>query len=122
MVIAAIQGQHSSQSSFLGMIYDKLVPPEHLLCRIAPTVDFSLISGLVRDCCHDCIIHAESGNPVQPDDNFILAIIGVNRAFKLHCEILPGIRVTRQVLGGGFLPVLPYIFAGRWRSASPGGK
>ena len=45
-----MQGQHSAQSSFFGMIYNELVPPEHLLCRIAASVDFAFVSGLVRDC------------------------------------------------------------------------
>jgi len=45
-----MQGHHSSQSSFFGMIYDELVPPEHLLCRIAATVDFDFVSELVREC------------------------------------------------------------------------
>jgi len=45
-----MQGQHSSQSSFFGMIYDELVPPEHLLCGIAATVDFDFVPELVREC------------------------------------------------------------------------
>jgi len=45
-----MQGQHSTQSSFFGMIYDELVPPEHLLRRIAATVDFAFVSELVGDC------------------------------------------------------------------------
>ena len=45
-----MQGQHSPQGSFFGMIYDELVPPEHLLRRIAAAVDFDFVSVLVRDC------------------------------------------------------------------------
>ena len=45
-----MQGQHSSQSSFFGMIYDELVPPQHLLRRIAATVDLAFVSALVRTC------------------------------------------------------------------------
>jgi len=45
-----MQGQHSPQSSFFGMIYDELVPPSHLLRRIAATVDFDFVSELVGDC------------------------------------------------------------------------
>jgi len=45
-----MQGQHSPQGSFFGMIYDELVPAEHLLCRIAAAVDLAFVSGLVRDC------------------------------------------------------------------------
>jgi hypothetical protein len=39
-----MQGQHSRQSSFFGMIY------ERLLRRIAAAVDFSFVSEVVRDC------------------------------------------------------------------------
>jgi len=45
-----MQGEHSPQSSFFGMIYDELVPPDHLLRRIAATVDFDFVSALVCDC------------------------------------------------------------------------
>jgi len=45
-----MQGEHSSQSSFFGMIYDELVRPDHLLRRIAAAVDFDFVSELVRDC------------------------------------------------------------------------
>lgn len=50
MVIIARQGQHSAQSSFCGMIYDELIPSDHLLCGLAAAVDFSFVSALVRDC------------------------------------------------------------------------
>lgn len=45
-----MQGQHSHQSSFFGMIYERLVPADHLLRRIAAAVDFSFVSELVQDC------------------------------------------------------------------------
>jgi IS5 family transposase len=45
-----MQGQHSSQGSFFGMIYDELVGPNHLLRRIAASVDFGFVSELVGDC------------------------------------------------------------------------
>ncbi len=49
-----MQGEDSSQSSFFGMIYDELVPSDHLLRRSAATVDFSFVSDLVSDCyCSD---------------------------------------------------------------------
>ncbi len=42
--------QHSTQSSFFGMIYDELIPADHLLRQIAATVDLSFVSDLVNDC------------------------------------------------------------------------
>ena len=45
-----MQGKHSKQSSFFGMIYEDLIPADHLLCRLAATVDFSFVSELVGDC------------------------------------------------------------------------
>ena len=45
-----MQGQHSSQSSFFGLIYERLVPADHLLRRIAAAVDFSFVRELVQDC------------------------------------------------------------------------
>lgn len=45
-----MQGQHSSQSSFFGLIYDRLVPADHLLRQISDSVDFAFVSDLVRDC------------------------------------------------------------------------
>ena len=45
-----MQGQHSSQSSFFGLIYERLVPPDHLLRRITAAVDLSFVSELVSDC------------------------------------------------------------------------
>jgi IS5 family transposase len=45
-----MQGQHSSQSSFFGLLYERLVPPDHLLRRIAAAVDLSFVTELVSDC------------------------------------------------------------------------
>ena len=45
-----MQGQHSRQSSFLGMIYDEWVPADQLLRRIAVAVDFTFVCELVGDC------------------------------------------------------------------------
>ena len=45
-----MQGEHSSQNSFFGMIYEDLIPADHLLCRLVAAVDFSFVSVLVGDC------------------------------------------------------------------------
>jgi len=45
-----MQSQHSHPSSFFALIYERLVPPDHLLRRINATVDFTFVSDLVRDC------------------------------------------------------------------------
>ena len=45
-----MQGEHSSQSSFFGMIYEDLVPADHLLRKLAAAVDFGFVSHLVSDC------------------------------------------------------------------------
>ena len=45
-----MQGEHSSQSSFFGMIYEDLVPADHLLRKLTVAVDFGFVSDLVRDC------------------------------------------------------------------------
>ena len=45
-----MQGQHSSQSSFFALIYERLVPSDHLLRRISATVDFAFVTDLVSDC------------------------------------------------------------------------
>ena len=44
---AAMQGEHSRQSSFFGMIYRELIPPDHLLRRLSAAVDFSFVPKLV---------------------------------------------------------------------------
>jgi len=45
-----MQGEHSSQNSFFGMIYEDLVPADHLLCKLAAAVDFGFVSDLVSNC------------------------------------------------------------------------
>jgi len=45
-----MQGQHSTQSGFFGMIYDELIPADHLLCQVAAAVDLGFVSDLVSDC------------------------------------------------------------------------
>ena len=42
-VIAAMQGEHSSQGSFFGMSYEDLIPADHLLRKLATAVDFSFV-------------------------------------------------------------------------------
>jgi len=39
-----MQGQHSAQSSFFGMIYEELIPADHLLRKLSATVGFSFVS------------------------------------------------------------------------------
>ena len=40
----------SAQESFYGSyLYDKIVPPDHLLRKINQVVDFSFVNELVRD-------------------------------------------------------------------------
>jgi len=45
-----MQGQHSSQSSFFGLIHERLVPANYLLCNLAAAVEFGFVSELVSDC------------------------------------------------------------------------
>jgi IS5 family transposase len=45
-----MQGQQSSQSSFFAMIYEELIPSDHLLRRLSAAVDFSFVPDLVSDC------------------------------------------------------------------------
>ena len=45
-----MQGEHSKLNSFFGMIYEDLIPPDHLLHKLAAAVDFSFVSELVHDC------------------------------------------------------------------------
>ncbi len=45
-----MQGEHSKQSSFFGMIYEDLIPADHLLRKLSAAVDFSFVSELVSDC------------------------------------------------------------------------
>lgn len=40
----------SPQNSFYGdYLYDKIVPQDHLLCKINAVVDFSFVNALVKD-------------------------------------------------------------------------
>ena len=49
-----MQGEHSNQSSFFGMIYDELIRADHLLRKLAAAVDLSFVSETVSDCyCSD---------------------------------------------------------------------
>ncbi len=48
-MICLMQGEHSIQSSFFGMIYEDLLPADHLLRKLGTVVDFSFVSQLVRD-------------------------------------------------------------------------
>ena len=45
-----MQGEHSNQNSFFGMIYEDLVPKDHLLRQLAAAVDLGFVSELVSDC------------------------------------------------------------------------
>ncbi|MFH1421268.1 MAG: hypothetical protein ABIH42_00910, partial [Planctomycetota bacterium] len=45
-----MQGQKSSQMSFYGIIYNELIPKDHLLRRITNAVDFRFVAPLVADC------------------------------------------------------------------------
>ncbi len=42
-----MQGEHSGQSSFFGMIYEELIRGDHLLCKLAAAVDLSFVSQTV---------------------------------------------------------------------------
>jgi len=39
-----MQGEHSSQNSFFGMIYEDFIHADHLLHQMAAAVDFSFVS------------------------------------------------------------------------------
>ena len=45
-----MEGRQSGQSSFFAMIYDELIPTDHLLRRRSATVDSSFVPDLVSDC------------------------------------------------------------------------
>ena len=45
-----MQGEHSNRNSFFGMIYEDLIPPDHLLHKLAAAVDLSFGSETVSDC------------------------------------------------------------------------
>ncbi len=42
-----MQGERSSQVSFFGMIYEELIPADHLLRRLSEAVQFSFVGPLV---------------------------------------------------------------------------
>ncbi len=44
-----MQGEHNPQRSFHAGIYDLLIPSDHLLRKIADTVDFDFVAELVSD-------------------------------------------------------------------------
>ncbi len=45
-----MQGEHSAQGSFFGMIYEELIPADHLLRQLAAAVDLTFVSETVSDC------------------------------------------------------------------------
>jgi len=45
-----MQGEHSAQGSFFGMIYKELIPADHLLRQLAAAVDLTFVSETVSDC------------------------------------------------------------------------
>jgi len=45
-----MQGEHSSQNSFFRMIYEDLIPADHLLRKLSAAVDFGFVRELVSDC------------------------------------------------------------------------
>jgi hypothetical protein len=45
-----MQGWQSTQSSFFAMIYDELIPTNHLLRRLSAAVNFCFVPDLVSDC------------------------------------------------------------------------
>ena len=44
-----MQDEHSKESSFFGMIYEELIPADHLLYKLAAAVDLSFVSETVGD-------------------------------------------------------------------------
>ena len=45
-----MQGEHAKESSFFGMIYEELMPADHLLRKLSAAVDLSFVSEIVSDC------------------------------------------------------------------------
>ena len=94
------------------MIYDELVPADHLLRRIAATVDFDFVSELVGDCY--CL---DNGRPCW-DPPF-----GVLRAVSLPVVSLPNCRTAGTVQSR--LPALRQAQSGEQRRTTvalrPGG-
>ena len=58
MVSRLMQGEHTSPNSFFGMIYEELIPADHLLHKLSAAVNFSLVYQLVSD--YYC---ADNGRP-----------------------------------------------------------
>lgn len=54
MVIELMHGEHSNQNNFFGMIYEDLIPADHLLRKLASAMDFGFVCEVVSDCyCSD---------------------------------------------------------------------
>ena len=47
---ASMQGEHSSQNSFFGMVCEDLIPADHLLRKLSAAVGLSFVSELFSDC------------------------------------------------------------------------
>ena len=45
-----MQGEHSNQSSLFGMIYEDLIPADHLLRKLSAAVELGFVAELVSDC------------------------------------------------------------------------
>ena len=50
MVIGLMQGEHTRQASFFGMIYEDLIPADHLRRKLSAAVDLSFVAEIVSDC------------------------------------------------------------------------
>ena len=50
MVIGLMQGEHTRQASFFGMIYEELIRADHLLRKLAAAVGLTFVSETVGDC------------------------------------------------------------------------
>ena len=67
-----MQGEHSSQSSFFGLIYEDLIPedacilPDHLWRKLA-AVDLGFVSDLVSDCPSTWLRAVSLSNRYCPD-------------------------------------------------------
>lgn len=48
--IAREGGMQGQQISFFAIIYEELIPADHLLRRLSAAVDFSFVPDLVSDC------------------------------------------------------------------------
>ena len=45
-----MQGEHTRQNSFFGMIYEDLIPADQLLRKLAAAVELGFVRELVSDC------------------------------------------------------------------------